>query len=79
MARIVIKIGSNILTEASGGLNHKRIAAIAGDISIACDGGHEIRLKPRVLVISSFLHQQSNCPLQIIQQATHSFSVITFN
>jgi len=42
MARIVIKIGSNILTGASGGLNHKRIDAIAADISLACDGGNEI-------------------------------------
>src|SRR5208283_5387157 len=42
MARIVIKIGSNILTEASGGLNHKRIHSIAGDVSKACDSGHEI-------------------------------------
>ncbi|MBF0558935.1 MAG: glutamate 5-kinase [Nitrospirae bacterium] len=42
MARIVVKIGSNILTEASGGLNHKRIQAIAGDISDVCDSGHEI-------------------------------------
>ncbi len=44
MARIVIKIGSNILTDASGGLNYKRIDAIAGDISIACDAGHEIAI-----------------------------------
>jgi glutamate 5-kinase len=42
MARIVIKIGSNILTDASGGLNHKRIHAIARDISSVCDSGHEI-------------------------------------
>jgi glutamate 5-kinase len=42
MARIVIKIGSNILTEASGGLNHKRIQTIAGDVSSVCDSGHEI-------------------------------------
>lgn len=42
MARIIIKIGSNILTEASGGLNYKRIHAIAEDVSAACNGGHEI-------------------------------------
>ncbi len=42
MARIVIKIGSNILTDASGGLNHKRIHAIAGDVSEVYDSGHEV-------------------------------------
>jgi glutamate 5-kinase len=42
MARIVVKIGSNILTDSSGGLNHKRIQAIAADVSNVCGFGHEI-------------------------------------
>ncbi|MBF0506049.1 MAG: glutamate 5-kinase [Nitrospirae bacterium] len=42
MARIVIKIGSNILTEASGGLSYRRIRAIAGDVSGVYDMGHEV-------------------------------------
>ncbi len=41
MSRIVIKIGSNILTDASGMLNHKRIQAIAKDVSEVCNAGHE--------------------------------------
>lgn len=41
MSRVVIKIGSNILTEAQGGLNQKRVAALAKDISEVCWAGHE--------------------------------------
>ena len=44
MSRIVIKIGSNILTDAAGMLNQKRIQSIAKDVSDACDAGHEIVL-----------------------------------
>ncbi|BCB96127.1 glutamate 5-kinase [Dissulfurispira thermophila] len=42
MSRIVIKIGSNILTDIKGGLNQKRIYSIAKDISDVCEAGHEI-------------------------------------
>jgi glutamate 5-kinase len=42
MSRIVVKIGSNILTESTGGLNFKRIHAIAHDVADACDAGHEV-------------------------------------
>ncbi|HEX8947932.1 MAG TPA: hypothetical protein VF790_03150, partial [Dissulfurispiraceae bacterium] len=44
MSRIVIKIGSNILTDAAGMLNQKRIHSIAEDVSDARDAGHEIVL-----------------------------------
>lgn len=42
MSRIVVKIGSNILTDAAGMLNHKRIHSIAKDVSDACDAGYEV-------------------------------------
>ena len=42
MARIVLKIGSNILTHMSGGLNSRRVSSIAGDVSQLCSAGHEI-------------------------------------
>ncbi len=42
MSRIVVKIGSNILTDASGMLNHKRIYSIARDVSEVCGAGHEV-------------------------------------
>lgn len=42
MSRIVIKIGSNILTGRSGGLDNKRIGIIAEEVSAACSEGHEI-------------------------------------
>lgn len=41
-SRIVIKIGSNILTDKTGGLNDKRVYSLARDISEACASGHEI-------------------------------------
>ncbi len=44
MSRIVIKIGSNILTRSDGGLNHKRVSAIAKEISELFDEGHEVVL-----------------------------------
>ncbi|NLI30673.1 MAG: glutamate 5-kinase [Nitrospiraceae bacterium] len=44
MSRIVIKIGSNILTRSDGGLNHKRVAAIAKEISELFAEGHEVVL-----------------------------------
>jgi glutamate 5-kinase len=42
MSRIVVKIGSNILTGKTGGLNQKRIAALSQDISEVCEKGHEV-------------------------------------
>jgi len=42
MSRIVVKIGSNILTDKTGGLNHKRVSSIASDISGACAAGYEV-------------------------------------
>lgn len=42
MARIVIKIGSNILTHKSSGLNRARIQALAGDVSKLSEAGHEV-------------------------------------
>jgi len=42
MSRIVIKIGSNILTDKKGGLNQKRIHSIAKDISDICKAGYEV-------------------------------------
>ncbi|MCL4536994.1 MAG: glutamate 5-kinase [Nitrospirae bacterium] len=42
MSRIVVKIGSNILTDRKGGLNQKRIYSIAKDISDVCKADYEI-------------------------------------
>lgn len=42
MSRIVVKIGSNILTDKKGGLNQKRIYSIAKDISDVCNAGYEV-------------------------------------
>ncbi len=42
MSRIVIKIGSNILTDRKGGLNQKMIHAIASDVAAICKDGHEV-------------------------------------
>jgi glutamate 5-kinase len=42
MSRIVVKIGSNILTEPTGGLSQKRIFAISDDVAEVCDAGHEV-------------------------------------
>jgi glutamate 5-kinase len=42
MSRVVVKIGSNILTEKKGGLNSRRVFAIARDVSEAVDAGHEV-------------------------------------
>lgn len=42
MSRIVIKIGSNILTNKRGGLNQRRIHALAGDVAAICKEGHEV-------------------------------------
>jgi glutamate 5-kinase len=42
VARIVIKIGSNILTHKSGGLDSERILSIAGDVFQLCNDGHEV-------------------------------------
>ncbi|MEW5744095.1 MAG: glutamate 5-kinase [Nitrospirota bacterium] len=42
MSRVVIKIGSNILADALGGLNQKRISSIARDVSEVCAQGHEV-------------------------------------
>lgn len=42
MSRIVIKIGSNILTDKKGGLNQKRIYSIARDVSDICRAGYEV-------------------------------------
>ncbi len=42
MSRIVIKIGSNILTDKKGGLNRKRIHAIASDVVAVCEAGYEV-------------------------------------
>lgn len=42
MSRIVVKIGSNILTDKKGGLNQKRIYAIARDVSEVSSRGHEV-------------------------------------
>ncbi|NTU43820.1 MAG: glutamate 5-kinase, partial [Nitrospirales bacterium] len=42
MARVVVKIGSNILTEKKGGLNSKRVYAITRDVSEAVEAGHEV-------------------------------------
>jgi glutamate 5-kinase len=44
MSRIVIKVGSNILTKTDGGLNHKRVAALAKEISELFHEGHEVVL-----------------------------------
>ncbi len=42
MSRIVIKIGSNILTDTKGGLNHRRIYSIANEVSNICDSGNDV-------------------------------------
>lgn len=42
MSRIVIKIGSNILTDKKGGLNQKRIYSIAEDVTNVCNAGYEV-------------------------------------
>ncbi|MCE5312889.1 MAG: glutamate 5-kinase [Nitrospiraceae bacterium] len=42
MSRIVVKIGSNILTKKTGGLDTKRVDQLAADISSAAAMGHEI-------------------------------------
>ncbi len=42
MSRIVVKIGSNLLTDKAGLLNQKRIHAIARDISDVCNAGYEV-------------------------------------
>lgn len=42
MSRIVIKIGSNILTDKKGGLNQRRVHSLAGDVSAICKDGHEV-------------------------------------
>jgi len=42
MNRIVVKIGSNILTESSGSLNYKRIHAIAHDVALVSEVGYEV-------------------------------------
>jgi len=42
MSRLVVKIGSNILTESTGRLNYKRIHAIAHDVSLICDIGYHV-------------------------------------
>ncbi len=42
MSTIVVKIGSNILTESARGLNQKRINSIAADIAEVCDAGHDV-------------------------------------
>ena len=42
MNRIVVKIGSNILTESTGRLNYKRIHAIAHDVSLICHIGYQV-------------------------------------
>ncbi len=41
MSRIVIKIGSNILADRTGGLNQKRIAGIAQDVADVKKAGNE--------------------------------------
>lgn len=42
MSRIVIKIGSNILTDSKGGLNTKRIDAISKDVADICGLGYNV-------------------------------------
>lgn len=42
MGRIVIKIGSNILTYTKGGLNQKRINSIAKEVSEICNSGNDV-------------------------------------
>jgi len=42
MSRLVVKIGSNILTESTGRLNYKRIHAIAHDVSLICEIGYHV-------------------------------------
>lgn len=42
MSRLVIKIGSNVLTQKNGGLNAKRIAAIAKEVNELAASGHEV-------------------------------------
>ncbi|HMK44598.1 MAG TPA: glutamate 5-kinase [Dissulfurispiraceae bacterium] len=42
MSRLVIKIGSNVLTLKNGGLNTKRIAVIAKEVSELLQAGHEV-------------------------------------
>src|SRR5208283_474718 len=42
MNRIVIKIGSNILTNKSGGLNQQRVNSIAKDVSGLCNDDYEV-------------------------------------
>lgn len=42
MSRIVIKIGSNILTDKKGELNQKRIYSVAKDVSEVCSDGYEV-------------------------------------
>src|ERR1700690_4439342 len=42
MSRLVVKIGSNILTESTGRLNYKRIHAIAHDVSLVSNIGYHV-------------------------------------
>jgi glutamate 5-kinase len=42
MSRIVIKIGSNILTDTKGGLNQRRIHSIANEVANICDSGNNV-------------------------------------
>lgn len=42
MSRIVVKIGSNILTDRKGGLSQKRVHVIASDVATICRDGHEV-------------------------------------
>lgn len=42
MKRVVIKIGSNILTSGNNGLDMERIQSVSDDISVAQDQGYEI-------------------------------------
>lgn len=44
MSRLVIKIGSNILTSEGGGLDMNRIQSISGDISSVQDAGYEVTI-----------------------------------
>lgn len=42
MGRIVVKIGSNILTDRKGGLNERRIFSLAHEVSEICKRGKEV-------------------------------------
>jgi glutamate 5-kinase len=42
VSKIVIKIGSNILTDRKGGLNQRRIRLIAKEVSSICSSGNDI-------------------------------------